>query len=420
MTMMRDLRLVIHLFLASSQMKRRRAYLTIASIAWGTVAILLLLAFGEGLKRQITKNEHAMGVNLAVMWPGETTKPYRGLPPGRSIRPRIDDIAFLRTRLPDAEAVVGEMHQWRTALTYGGRTVNGHVVGVSHDYGEVRQHIPVAGGRFLDARDEAEKRRVIFLGDELARDIFGERDPVGRTLSVNDAPYTVIGVMRHKVQMGAYGGPDESHACIPITTFAVEFGRERLGNIVVKAPKPSDMRALLRAVNEALGPRHGYDPSDDRALPAWDTVKSGHTTQNIVLGIQLFLGLIGALTLIVGGVGVANIMVAVIKERTHEIGVKMALGARARWITGSIVMEGLCYTLTGGAAGTGLALLLVTLASLVPTEGNKVMEFLGAPKLSLPIGAATAAILGAIGILAGYFPARRAARVDPATTLRYE
>ena len=149
-------------------------------------------------------------------------------------------------------------------------------------------------------------------------------------------------------------------------------------------------------------------------------MKTSQINRNVVLGLQLFLGIIGVLTLIIGGVGVANIMYAVVKERTREIGVKMALGARTAWITGPFVLEGLVYTLLGGAAGMFLALLIVTLLGFVPIEKNEVLEFLGRPTLSPTIGLVTAGVLGLIGTLAGYFPARRAASIDPAATLRYE
>jgi putative ABC transport system permease protein len=180
------------------------------------------------------------------------------------------------------------------------------------------------------------------------------------------------------------------------------------------------MKPTLKALNELLGPKLGYDPTDEQAFGTWDTVKSSEITRNITFGIQLFLGIIGALTLLIGGVGVANIMYAVVKERTREIGVKMALGARAGWIVGPFLLEGLIYTLVGGFLGIVIATLLVTAASFLPVESNQVLGFLGKPTLSWQIGIATSAILGLIGIAAGYFPARRAAAIDPAATLRYE
>jgi putative ABC transport system permease protein len=415
-----DTHIIFTLFKSASQLQKKRAFLTIAAIAWGTVAILLLLAFGEGLKRQLDKNRRAMGENIAVLWPGETTKAWKGLPPGRPVRPRADDIELVRTRMPELKSAHAELTSWRTAISYGRKTVNGRVIGTNWSYGETRKHYPQPGGRFFGPLDEQLRRRVAFLGNELATDIFGEENPVGKTLLINNAPYTVIGVMQKKIQMGAYGGPDADHAVIPISTFKAQFGRDRVNVMVIETQTPEQMTGALKKYHEILGPKFGYDPTDDRAFGTWNTVETGKINRNITMGIQIFLGIVGALTLIIGGVGVANIMYAVVKERTREIGVKMALGAKARWIIAPFVMEGLVYTFTGGFIGIIIATLLVSLTGLVDIESNRVLSFLGRPTLSLPIGIATSAILGIIGLLAGYFPARRASRIDPAATLRYE
>jgi len=415
-----DFHIIFNLFASSSRLQKKRAYLTIAAIAWGTVAILLLLAFGEGLKRQLDKNRRSTGENLAVMWPDVTTKAWKGLPPGRPIRLHSDDVQFVRERMPELQSVHGEVTSWRTALSYGRKTVNGRVIGTNYVYGEDRKHYPVAGGRFFGPDDEINRRRVAFMGDEIAKDLFGDENPVGKTMLINNAPYTVIGVMQKKTQMGVYGGPDATHVTIPITTFKAQFGRDQLNVLVIQTVHPEEMKGAIKKLNSILGPKFGYDPTDDRALGTWDMVKSSQVTRNILLGIQIFLGIVGSLTLLIGGVGVANIMYAVVKERTREIGVKMALGAKRRWIITPFILEAVMYTFIGGALGITIANLLVAATSFIPIDNNRVMSFLGRPTLSPQIGVITSMILGIIGLLAGYFPARRAASVDPAATLRYE
>jgi putative ABC transport system permease protein len=416
----RDLTVIATLFLKASSLQRKRAILTVAAIAWGTVAILMLLAFGEGLRNQMAKAQRGMGENIAVWWSGETSKVWQGLPEGRPISARLDDLDSLRARMPSASGVLGEMTSWQTTLTWGTTTITGRVTGASWLYGEMRHHFPQPGGRFFNANDERDKRRVIFVGNQLAEDIFGEVDPVGEILQIAGVPYLVIGVLNPKLQMGTYKGPDEGGAVIPITTFSAQWSRQRLDNVVFKVAAAEDMPAAREEFARALAAKYRFDPTDEQVTGLWDTAESGKTLATEMRRFQVFLGVIGALTLLVGGIGVANIMYAVVKEKTREIGVQMALGAHRGWITGPFVLQGMTYTLLGGAVGLVIAIVLVMLLQLVPVEGNDAIAFLGKPTLSVEIAAATAALLGLIGILAGFFPARRAAGVDPAETLRYE
>lgn len=412
--------LVFQLFLRASRVQRKRAILTVASIAWGSLSMLLLLAFGEGLKTSLNTSSHGMGVDLAICWPGTTSLIWQGLPTGRPVRPRIEDVALLRQRIIGIEEVAGEIFRGAVVVSYGETTTTARIKGVTNGFGEIRNHIPMPGGRFLNPLDEQLRRRSAFVGDELAETLFGAEEPVGKEILLDKTPYTVVGVMKPKMMMGNYEGMDADQISIPITTLRAQYGRDRLNTIVLKPERPELMEDVIRQMHEVLGAKYGFDPEDERVFGIWDTVESFKEISDMGIGIQIFLGIIGGLTLIIGGVGVANIMYAVVKERTREIGVKMALGARRGWITGPIVLEGLLYTLLGGVVGLLMAVGLIVLLGMIPTEGDEVLQMMGTPTLSLRIGAVSAMILGFIGLLAGYFPARRAASINPADTLRYE
>jgi putative ABC transport system permease protein len=413
-----EIAMILRLFEADAAHQRKRIALTVLAIAWGTLSIVLLLSFGEGMKRSFHKGSRGMGEGIGVVWPGATTKAYLGLPSGRTIQFVDEDVDMIAARVPEIVAVSREYSR-RLGLTAGTKTVNARIRGVDPAFGGLRNLLPQAGGRFLNELDLALKRRVVFLGEELARDLFGTEDVVGRTVQVNQSTFLVIGVMETKVMMGMYSGPDKNQATIPATTFKAMFTDAKIGNFVYK-PASLELGDQAKAqVYRVLGRKYRFDPDDSRALGIWDTRENQRITDNIALGIQMFLGIIGTLTLLVGGMGVANIMYAVVKERTREIGVKMALGAKARQVMAPFVLEALLMTVAGGIVGTAVSLGLMAIVAALPLK-DEAFDFLGRPTFSPAIGAATSAVLGTIGTLAGYFPARRAASVNPAVSLRYE
>jgi putative ABC transport system permease protein len=288
-------------------------------------------------------------------------------------------------------------------------------------YGELRTSYPQLGGRYIDELDQRLKRRVVFLGNELAKDLFGTEDTVGKTLLVADMPFTVIGVLQKKRQMGMYGGPDSDRATIPLSTFEAMFGRRYLSNFIYKPARDDLAPVAKRRLMEVLGAKYRFDPADTRALYFWDTIENTKVFSKMMIGIEMFLGVIGALTMIIGGVGVANIMFAAVTHRTREIGVQMALGARRVYITGALVLESLVLTFLGGIFGIGVGVAIVqALAAVQAQAKSEAMEFLGQPTISIPIAVTTVILLGLIGLVAGYFPARRAISVEPAVALRYE
>jgi putative ABC transport system permease protein len=414
-----ELTLVWRLFRTDAARNRKRIGLTVMAIAWGTLSIVLLLSFGEGMKRSFHKTTRGMGEGIGVLWPGATTRAYAGLPSGRNIGFTDEDAELLAARIPEIAAISREYSK-RVPVARGTKTVNARVRGVDPSFGQMRNIIPQAGGRFLDELDSALKRRVVVLGDELATDLFAKDDPVGKTVQINQSTFLVVGVMQPKPMMGMYSGPDKGQASIPAPTFKAMFSDGKINNMVYKPVGDGELADQAKAqIYRVLGRKYRFDPDDERALGIWDTRENQRITGNIALGIQMFLGIIGGLTLLVGGMGVANIMYAVVKERTREIGVKMALGAKVRQVMSPFVLEALTMTVLGGTLGTGVGLVIIQVLGALPLKGEA-FDFLGKPTFSPAIAAATSLILGGVGTLAGYFPARRAASVNPAESLRYE
>jgi len=414
-------KLIVRLFHSAAKIQRKRMILTVTAIAWGTIAIILLLSFGEGLKRSMDQGRRGLGDSLVILWMGETEKAYAGLPAGRPIRLVPDDVELVLKSVPEIASASGEMHNWNVQLVNDRKALNKRVVGVHPAYGELRTSYPQPGGRYIDQLDQRLKRRVVFLGNELAKDLFGTEDVVGKTLLVADMPFTVIGVIQKKRQMGMYGGPDSDRATIPLSTFEAMFGRRYLSNFVYKPVSTEIAPVAKRRLMEVLGAKYRFDSADTRALHFWDTIENTKVFSKMMIGIEIFLGVIGALTMIIGGVGVANIMFAAVTHRTREIGVQMALGARRVYITGALVLESLALTFLGGIFGIAVGAAIVqVLAAVQARAKSEAMEFLGQPTISIPIAVTTVILLGLIGLVAGYFPARRAVSVEPAAALRYE
>jgi len=288
------------------------------------------------------------------------------------------------------------------------------VSGVSPEFGRMRNLIPQAGGRFIDPVDMNEQRRVVFLGDKLAANVFGKaEDAVGRTVMLGSSPFLVIGVLKTKNQDSSYSGRDNDRASIPGTTYRALTGEKYVDNLIYQAAATFETEPLTGRILEILGKRQKFDPADKEALSVWDTTGQVKFFDTFMLAFTGFLGIVGSLTLVVGGIGVSNIMNVVVEERTKEIGIKMALGAKQRFILGQFLLETLLVTGIGGAIGFAVSL---TICAVFPRFG--LTEFVGVPEVSPLVAAVTMAILGLIGLVAGWFPAREASRLDPVVAMK--
>jgi putative ABC transport system permease protein len=293
------------------------------------------------------------------------------------------------------------------------------VRGVDASYAFLRNVTAAPGGRFLNDRDDAERRRVVFLADSLARIMFPAGDAIGNAVRLNNQPFTVIGLAAPRVQTSIDGNEDHMLALIPASTLAAVYNQRSSSRILLRARDPQDSQGVQADVRRLLGERHRFDPADRSAVFMNDWAEEAREAWRILTGIQVFMGMVGGLTLLVAGVGVANIMYVAVKERTHEVGIKRAIGARAPHIIMQFLFEAVLLAITGGLAGLAAAWAAVLIMNaLDPT--NEALLYLLNPVISWPIGFATVLILTIIGFLAGVFPARRAARLDPVESLRYE
>ena len=411
--------IIYNVFVRDFRKQKKRITLTLVALAWGTISIMLLLGFGQGLQEQLTINQKGMGEGIIIIWGGSTSLPFKGLGRGRSIDFTAEDVDFIRQRMPELKYAAGEYSRWGATVKYKDKVLNEHITGIYPNYKDMRNHIPEQGGRMIDEIDMVHKRRVVFLGDDLAKRLFGSDDPIGKKILIADLPFTVIGVMVHKMQMGAYGGMDEDKASIPATTFATAYGYRYFNNLVIAPKDPSKTKAVKEHLAQILGAKYKFDPKDDKALWIWDAAEGQRQMTNMLLGVKIFLGIVGALTLLIAGVGVANIMYVSIKERTREIGIKMAVGARRSYILAQFLVEALIITFFGGLGGMSVSYILTEAFKRIPIKSD-VLDFMGRPTISLEIGLIVIAILGVMGILSGFFPALKAASVSPVESLRYE
>lgn len=393
--------------------QKLRSGLTILGIVWGTVSIVLLLGFGTGMGAQMKKTFHGMGNGIVVVFRGITSIPFEGFNRGRSITLREEDAELLRRHSRLVAAISPEYEKDEVPLARGDNRLSVLVSGVLPEFGDMRNLIPERGGRFLDALDVRSRRRVIFLGDKVKTDLFGDERAVGEQVLLSGTPFTVIGVMEHKAQDSDYSGRDSDKVHIPTTTFATLFSVTAVEYIVFQAKSPELNPEAIKDLYRILGRRHHFDPTDHEALKVWDTTELDRFFSLFTNGFTAFVGIVGAFTLVVGAIGVSNIMNAVVEERTREIGIKMALGAKKRFIRSQFLLETLLVTGTGGLIGFLISWAIAGFMSRLDLG-----DYIGTPTISPLVALITVSLLGLVGALAGYGPARRASEVNPVVALK--
>jgi len=395
--------------------ERGRALSSVLGVAWGTFAVVGLQAFGIGLEESMALRAQGMGEAIVVAWPSRTTLPWRGVPEGRGLHVSADDVRALPGDVPEIAAVSPEYGR-SLRMRRGTRVFRPQVTGVDPVYGELRNLVPEPGGRFFGPRDLAERRRVVFLGDKVARQLFPDEEAVrvaGAELVLGGTPFTVIGVMRPKDQDSNYGSIDDERVFVPASTFEQVFGARYVSNLVYRAKSRELLPRAIDGVYASLGRRLGFDPDDRAAIDTWDTTEGDQIRGRAFQSMNVMTFLAGLFTLLVGTLGVGNLMYLLVKRRTGEIGIRLALGTPPRSILVGFLAETLVLVAAGGALGFLAAIGLAELVAATPA-----VEKLGHARVSPTLGAGVVALLFGVALAAGWFPARRAARLDPVLALR--
>lgn len=408
-------------FWSEYRKRRRRASLITFALFWGTLSILLLMAFGQGMSTQARVAFSGLGETLIMVYGGQTSVTFEGLPKGRVIRLYPEDIDYLRKRIPEILRIVPESDNF-WPVSANGKEINRTVHGTMADFAVMRTQVPQLGGRFLNAQDDREGRKVAFIGWKVATDLFGADDPVGKSIVINRVPFVVVGVLQKKIQDSMYNGPDADQVYLPFLAFRQIDNQRYLDRIHIQPREASQSPLIEDRVKTLLGRKARFDPADRYALSFWNTIEDFKQGQAIFKGIEVFLGIMGALTLLIGAVGVTNLMYAAAKERTKEIGIKLAIGARRRTIVGQFFLETVFVFAKGTFWGFIAAFNIVHLVRLAPINYDSfgIEAYLLRPELSLRIFLTYMLVLGTLCFLSGIFPALRASRANPIESLRYE
>ena len=410
--------------LATIKKNKMRTFLTGFSVAWGIFMLMILLGAGNGLSNGVSENFMRDAVNAMWLWSGRTSIPYQGMKENRQIRFTNADYNILKD-LEGIEHTSGRYYIGGNMFSYGNEYGEYTAVTCHPDLKEV-ESLEIVNGRFVNQVDIEQARKSVVLGKDIYDALFKEKDAIGEYVRVNNIPFKVVGICREG------GGTRHRNAYIPVTTGQKVFnGSNRLHNfaLTINAETLEESQAIEARVRETLARKHKFDVNDESAMGSYNKLEDVIQTMKIFQAIDIFIWIIGIGTLIAGVVGVSNIMLIIVKERTKEIGIRKAIGARPGSVIGLILLESVLITTIAGyiglVLGTGLMeginfFVEQQYAASAATNGGNGETLFRNPTVDLNVAVMATALLVFAGAIAGYIPAKRAARIKPIEALRDE
>lgn len=399
--------------LSTINKNRMRTFLTGFSVAWGIFMLIILLGSGKGLQNGIDAQFRADAVNTIWFGPGTTSKAYQGLKAGREIKFTTEDFEYVRDRMEGVEKISGRYYMWQNrVISYKKEYGAFDLICVHPDYQYI-ENLTMESGRYINEVDIQKKRKVVVIGRPVQKSLFkNNSNPIGEYIKINNIPFMVVGVFSDKVER------DETRVYLPISTAQmISGGANRIQNLtIISNLTVAESEKFVEELRADFAKRHKFDPEDLNAMWIFNQLREYKMFSNLFLGIQIFVSIIGAFTIIAGIVGVSNIMIIVVNERTKEIGIRKAIGATPVSIVGMILLEAIFITGLAGYIGLMAGIgTLELVSSVIPKN-----QFFLNPEVDFNIAVISTGVLILAGSLAGLMPSLRASRIRPVVALRDE